>query len=152
MILLWAAVILTATQSIDIVRAQTKVPIDIFTVDYLKAERNLWQKIDVQQILIDRGNLLNEIYREHNRTLHNDIGNANTIISLSDNGKFRPTINTVRSIESHTGNVKEALAKGDYARAARLLKNSMAEIERLTDTMLQTVGDNSFWMEILTNV
>lgn len=149
---IWLVAVILTVIGINLARAQPKIPVDRVTIDYLQAELNLWQKIDVQQILIDRGNLLNEIYREHNRTLQNDIADAKTIISLSDNGKFRQLFDTVRAIETHTANVKESLEKGDNARVARLLKHSMTEIEQLSETILQAVNDNSFWMNILTNV
>lgn len=147
--LLWAAVILAA---VAFGRAQAKVAVDQWTADYLRTERSLWQHIDVQQILVDRGNLLGEIYREHNRTLHKGIGAAATIVRLSDPAKFRPLLDAVRSIESHTVAVSEALAKGDNARVARLLKNSMAEIEQLPETVLRRIGDTAFWTEAMSNV
>lgn len=151
--LVWVAVILTAIQGIDLAEAHSKVPIDQFAADYLKRERSLWQNIDVQQILIDRGNLLNEVYCEHNRTLHKHIATATIISLLSlEHGKYRQLLDTVRSIESHTATISESLAKGDYARVARLLKNSMAEIERLPETILNAIGDISFWTEIMNNV
>lgn len=149
MTLLWAAVIWTA---VAFGRAQAKVAVDQLTADYLRSERSLWQHIDVQQILVDRGNLLGEIYREHNRTLHKGIGAAATIVRLSEPAKFRPLLDAVRATESHSAAVTEALAKGDNARVARLLRNSMAEIERLPETVARTVGDTAFWTEAMSNV
>lgn len=126
-----------------------QIHIDKLTGEYFSIEKELWKKISTQQILLDRGSFLNEIYREHNRTESNDFGETKTIWSLGIQ-KYQQLINTVLSIDTNARNIKEYLVHGEYTKLMDLAKN--AQMEKSFDDLHAIISDKSFWEDILANV
>lgn len=136
-----------ATQSANTI----KVHIDQITSEYLKTEKDLWKKIDTQQILVDRGILLGEIYREHKRILNDNFGDT-TIISGFDGNRFQQLINIITSIDSNTNNIKKFLSNAEYGKLTELMKISITSFEKLTEDIFRVLDDKTYWNDILMNV
>lgn len=136
-----------ATQSANTI----KVHIDKITTEYLKTEKDLWKKIDTQQILVDRGILLGEIYREHKRILSDNFGDAKIINGFNGN-KFQQLINIITSIDSNTNNVKTFLSNAEYGKLTELMKSSITPFEKLTENIFRVLDDKTYWNDILINV
>lgn len=128
-----------------------QIHIDKLTEEYLVIEKELWKKISTQQILFDRGVFLNEIYREHNRTVFNDFGDSKSIWSLGIQ-KHQRLINTVLAVDTNAKNVKEYLAHAEYTKLMELAKNAVMQMEQSADELHSVISDKSFWGDILANV
>lgn len=125
--------------------------IDKITTEYIVQEKSLWKKIDTQLILLDRGSLLNEIYREHSRILNNDFGEAKLIWSLGIQ-KYEKLINTVLAIDTNIKNIKAYLMKAEYARLMELAKNAAPQMRQSADDLSTIIGSVSFWTDIVSSV
>lgn len=125
--------------------------IDKITSEYIVQEKALWKKIDTQLILLDRGSLLNEIYREHSRILNNDFGETKLIWSLGIQ-KYEKLINTVLAIDTNIKNIKAYLMKAEYARLMDLAKNAAPQMLQSADDLSTIIGNASFWADIVSSV
>lgn len=125
-----------------------QILIDELTKEYVLSEKALWKKIDTQLILLDRGTLLNEIYREHSRILNNDFGD-NTLLRSLEVKKFEKLINTVLSIDTNVKNIKDYLAKGEYTKLIDLAKNSATQMGQSAADLNNIIGQRSFWLELV---
>lgn len=124
---------------------------DKLTSEYLGNEKNLWKKIDTQQILIDRGQLFNEIYREHNKTVNNDFGDTKTIWSLGIQ-KNQRLINTVLAIDTNYKNVRHYLTNAEYVKLVDLAKSATTQMEKSMDDLFEAINEKTFWTDILSDV
>lgn len=125
--------------------------IDKLTSQYIVQERALWKKVDTQLILLDRGSLLNEIYREHSRILNNDFGESKLLWSLGIQ-KYERLINTVLSIDTNIKNIKAYLMKAEYARLTDLAKNAALQMLQSAVDLNGIIGNNAFWADLVMNV
>lgn len=127
------------------------IHIDKLTSDYLELETDLWKKINTQQILIDRGNLLNEIYRQHNRTVNDDLGDSQLIWSLGIQKNQRLVSITV-AIDTNFKNVRHYLTNAEYPKLVDLATSATANSEKSLEDFFEAISDREFWNEILSNV
>lgn len=125
-----------------------QILIDKLTNEYLTNEKALWKKIDTQLILLDRGSLLNEIYREHSRILNNDFGEHKVVWSLGIQ-KYEQLINTVLSIDTNVKNVKDYLTKAEYTKLADLAKNAATPMHQSLNNLHNIISQRSFWTDLV---
>lgn len=148
-------IILLFSNICDVCKAQSQtiqqIQIDKLTSEYLSVEKQLWVKIGTQQILVDRGNLLNEVYREHKRILNNDFGGSKTIWSLGIQ-KNQQLINTMLSIDTNQRNIQDYLTNGEHTKMEDLAKSTAVSMEKSMDDLFQSITDQTFWTNILANV
>lgn len=128
-----------------------QILIDKLTSEYIASEKALWKKIDTQLILLDRGSLLNEIYREHSRILSNDFGEHKVLWSLGIQ-KYERLVNTILSIDTNINNIKDYLSKAAYTKLTELAKNAATQIQQSADELSSTITRSSFWTDIVSNV
>lgn len=130
-----------------------QILIEKLTSEYLPKEKSLWKKIDTQLILLDRGSLLNEIYREHSR-IFNEFGENNELSEIklllnSNTHKHDKLISTVQSIDTNVKNIKEYLSKGQYAKLTDLAKNAVDQIQNAANDLYNITGKRSFWVDLV---
>ncbi|XP_031621010.1 uncharacterized protein LOC116339329 [Contarinia nasturtii] len=146
---IWFGVFLLLTN----VLGDQQILIDKFTSEYFPKEKALWKKIDTQLILLDRGSLLNEIYREHSRILsdfgeNNEFGEIKVLKSLGVQ-KYSRLISTVQTITSNVKNIKEHLAKAEYTKLVDLAKNAANQIQNSANDLHNIIGKRSFWIDLV---
>lgn len=127
-----------------------QIRIDKLTIDYIQTEKALWKKIDTQLILLDRGSLLNEIYREHSNILNNDF-DANKVLYSLGNQKYQQLNNIIASIETNTNNIKQHLARAEFTKLLDLARSTAFQVQQSADALNAIIGHRSFWPD-LTNV
>lgn len=132
-------------------QAVHQIHIDKKASDYLELEKDLWKKINTQQILIDRGNLLNEIYRQHNRTVNDDLGDSQLIWSLGIQ-KNQRLVSTTVAIDTNFKNVRHYLTNAEYTKLVDLATSAMTNLEKLLEDFFEAISDKEFWNDILSNV
>lgn len=125
-----------------------QILVDKLTSEYLIKEEALWKKINTQLILLDRGSLLNEIYREHSRILNNDFGEHKILFGLGIQ-KYEPLINTILSIDTNVKNIKEYLRRADYTKLADLAKNAASQMQRSLNDLQNVISQRSFWNDLI---
>lgn len=143
--------ILVVVSSGNVVFGDHSILIDKLTNEYIVQEKALWKKIDTQLILLDRGSLLNEIYREHSRILNNDFGDTKLLWSLGIQ-KYERLINTVLAIDTNIKNIKAYLMKAEYARLTDLAKNAASQMIQSADDLNTIIANKPFWTDLASNV
>lgn len=143
--------ILVIVSSGNVVFGDHSILIDKLTNEYIVQEKALWKKIDTQLILLDRGSLLNEIYREHSRILNNDFGDTKLLWSLGIQ-KYERLINTVLAIDTNIKNIKAYLMKAEYARLTDLAKNAASQMIQSADDLNTIIANKPFWTDLASNV
>lgn len=128
--------------------ADNQIQIDKLTSEYLTVVKALWKKLDTQLILLDRGSLLNEIYREHSRILNNDIDEHKVLWSLGIQ-KNQQLINTVLSVDTNTKNIKDYLVKSEYVKMVDLAKNAATQMQQSANELNTIIGQRSFWADLV---
>lgn len=132
-------------------QAVQQIHVDKLTGDYLVLEKDLWKKINTQQILIDRGNLFNEIYRQHNRTVNDDFGDSQLIWGLGIQ-KNQRLISTTVAIDTNFKNVRHYLTNAEYPKLVDLATSVTIDLEKLLEDFFEAISDKEFWNDILSNV
>lgn len=132
-------------------QAVHQIHIDKLTSDYVELETDLWKKINTQQILIDRGNLLNEIYRQHNRTVNDNLGDSQLIWSLGIQ-KNQRLVSTTVAIDTNAKNVQHYLTNAEYPKLVDLATSATSNLEKLLEDFFEAISDREFWNDILSNV
>lgn len=125
-----------------------QILIDKLTSEYIQTEKTLWKKIDTQQILLDRGSLLNEIYREHSNILNNNLDGNKVLYSLG-NPKYQQLLNIISSIDINTNNIKQHLARAEFTKLLDLAKNAAIQIQQSSDGLNAIIGHRSFWSDLI---
>lgn len=132
-------------------QAVHQILIDKLTSDYIELETDLWKKINTQQILIDRGNLLNEIYRQHNRTVNDDFDDSQLIWSLGIQ-KNQRLVSTTVAIDTNFKNVQHYLTNAEYPKLVDLATSATTNLKKLMADFFEAMSDRQFWNDILSNV
>lgn len=128
-----------------------RVYIDSLTEKYLTIEKELWTKIDTKQLIVERGELLNEIYREHGNVFDEDFGSTNTIWTLGIQ-QHEKLIHNILAINSNAQNNKQYLLSKEYPKVIDLAKNAMEQMENTATDFYHMISEKSFWNNILFNV
>lgn len=132
-------------------QAVHQIQIDKLASDYLELELDLWKKINTQQIFINRGNLLHEIYRQHNRTVNDDLDDSQLIWILGIQKNQRLVSKTV-AIDTNFKNVRHYLTNAEYPKLVDLATSATANSEKLLEDFFEAISDKEFWDDILSNV
>lgn len=135
----------------DVAPKMLRIHIDTVANDYLAMEKALWTKIEQQQLLVERGQLLDEIYREHKRILEVNFGDHATIFSLGlqRNAKL---FNEILAINANTANLKEYIFARENDKVLELVQNAHEQMERSATEFYQLISDKSLWDNIVDNV
>lgn len=144
----------TADTPLATVAATSKVSriyVDILANDYLAIEKTLWTKIEKQQLLVERGQLLDEIYREHKRILEADFGQYATIWSLGLQRNVK-LFNNILAINTNAQNVKEYIFGNENDKVLELAQNAHEQMENSATEFYQLINDKSFWENVVYNV
>lgn len=128
-----------------------RIFVDSLTNDYLAIEKTLWTKIEMQQLLVERGQLLDEIYREHKRILEADFGQHATIWSLGLQ-RHAKLINEILAINTNAQNIKEYIFAKENDKVLELAQNAHEQMETSATEFYQLISDKSFWDNIAYNV
>lgn len=129
----------------------SRIFIDNLANDYLAVEKALWSKIETQQLLVERGQLLDEIYREHKRILEADFGYHATIWSLGLQRNVR-LFNGILAINTNAQNIKEYIFDKENDKVLELVQNAHEQMEKSATEFYQLISDKPFWDNVLLNV
>lgn len=129
----------------------SRIYIDTLADDYLAVERALWSKIEAQQLLVDRGQLLDEIYREHKRILEADFGQHATIWSLGLQ-RHAKLFNDILAINTNAQNIKEYIFAKENDKVLELAQNAHEQMEKSATEFHELISDKSFWDNVVYNV
>lgn len=128
-----------------------RIHIDTLANDYLAVEKLLWSKIEMQKLLVDRGQLLDEIYREHKRILESEFGQHTTIWSLGLQ-KHAKLFNDILAINTNAQNIKEYIFAKENDKVLDLAQNAHEQMEKSATEFYQLISDKSFWDNVVYNV
>lgn len=128
-----------------------RIFIDTLADNYLTVEKTLWKKIEMQQLLVERGQLLDEIYREHKRILEADFGQHATIWSLGLQ-RHAKLFNEILAINTNAQNIKEYIFAKENENILELSQNAHEQMEKSATEFYQLISDKSFWENIVYNV
>lgn len=129
----------------------SRIYIDTLADDYLAVEKVLWSKIEAQQLLVDRGQLLDEIYREHKRILEADFGQYATIWSLGLQ-RNAPLFNGILAMNANAQNFKEYIFAKENDKVLELAQNAHEQMEKSVTEFHHWIGDKSFWDGVIHDV
>lgn len=128
-----------------------RIYIDTLADNYLAIEKSLWTKIETQQLLVDRGQLLDEIYREHKRILEADFGQHSNIWSLGLQ-RHAKLFNDILAINTNAQNIKEYIFAKENDKVLELAQNAHEQMAKSATEFNQLISDKSFWDNIVYNV
>lgn len=143
-VLIWSIIVAS-------VFGEQQIQIDKLATEYVALEKALWKKIDTQLILIDRGSLLNDIYRGHAEFLRHDFGDSR-VFRNSGIQKYEPLINTMSSIDTNVKNIRDYLSKAEYTKLADLAKSAATQMQQVANDLNTTIGSSSFWTDLAASV
>lgn len=129
----------------------SRIFIDSLANDYLAVEKVLWSKIETQQLLVDRGQLMDEIYREHKRILEADFGQHATIWSLGLQ-RHAKLFNEILAINTNAQNIKGYIFDKENDKVLELVQNAHVQMEKSATEFYQLISDKSFWDNVILNV
>lgn len=136
---------------VDAVPKVSRIYIDTLANEYIAVEKALWTKIETQQLLVDRGQLLDEIYREHKHIIGADFGQHATIWSLGLQ-RHAKIFNDILAINTNAQNIKEYIFAEENDKAVELAQNAHEQMEKTATEFYQLITDKSFWENIIYNV
>lgn len=128
-----------------------RIHIDTLANDYLAIEKLLWSKIEMQKLLVDRGQLLDEIYREHKRILESEFGQHTTIWSLGLQ-KHAKLFNDILAINTNAQNIKEYIFAKENDKVLDLAQNAHEQMEKSATEFYQLISDKLFWDNVVYTV
>lgn len=142
---------LAAAPTISAAPKVMRIYIDTLANDYLAMEKMLWSKIETQQLLVERGILLDEIYREHKRILEANFGQHATIWSLGLQ-RHAKLFNEILAINTNARNIKEYIFAKENDKVLELAQNAHEQMENSAAEFYKLISDKSFWENIVYNV
>lgn len=129
----------------------SRIFIDSLANDYLAVEKALWMKIEKQQLLVERGQLLDEIYREHKRILEADFGQHATFWSLGLQ-RHAKLFNQILAINTNAQNIKKYIFDKENDKVLELVQNAHEQMEKSATEFYELISAKSFWDNVVLNV